>query len=38
MKIDHIALYTKELERLKDFYIKYFNESQTMVTIIRCPA
>jgi lactoylglutathione lyase len=27
MKIDHIALYTKDLERMKDFYMKYFNVS-----------
>lgn len=25
MKINHIALYTNELERIKVFYIKYFN-------------
>jgi lactoylglutathione lyase len=24
MYLDHIAIYTKDLERLKDFYIKYF--------------
>jgi lactoylglutathione lyase len=25
MKINHIALYTNELERMKDFYITYFH-------------
>lgn len=25
MKIDHIALWTNNIERLKDFYCKYFN-------------
>ncbi|EEX32245.1 MULTISPECIES: VOC family protein [Vibrio] len=25
MKIEHVALWTKQLELLKDFYIKYFN-------------
>ncbi|MGL4567805.1 MAG: VOC family protein [Fusobacteriaceae bacterium] len=25
MKIDHIAIYTNDLERLKEFYEKYFN-------------
>ncbi|MGL4366136.1 MAG: VOC family protein, partial [Cetobacterium sp.] len=25
MKIDHIAIYTNDLERLKDFYEKYFS-------------
>ncbi|MDD3168847.1 MAG: VOC family protein [Eubacteriales bacterium] len=25
MYLDHIAIYTRELERLKDFYIKYFS-------------
>jgi lactoylglutathione lyase len=25
MKIDHIAIWTSDLERLKEFYIKYFN-------------
>lgn len=25
MKIEHIAIWTKDLERLKGFYIKYFN-------------
>lgn len=25
MKIEHIAIWTKDLERLRDFYIKYFN-------------
>ncbi len=25
MKIDHIAVWTKDLERLKEFHIKYFN-------------
>lgn len=25
MKIEHIAVWTNNLERLKDFYIKYFN-------------
>lgn len=25
MKINHIALYTKDLERMKDFYVTYFN-------------
>ena len=25
MKICHVALYTKDLEKLKDFYIRYFN-------------
>lgn len=27
MKINHIALYTKDLERMRAFYIKYFNAS-----------
>ena len=25
MKIDHIAIWTKDLERLKDYYVKYFD-------------
>jgi lactoylglutathione lyase len=25
MKIDHIAIWTSQLERLKDYYVKYFN-------------
>ncbi len=25
MKIDHIAIWTNNLERLRDFYVKYFN-------------
>ena len=25
MKIEHIAIWTDDIERLKDFYIKYFN-------------
>lgn len=25
MYLDHIAIYTRDLERLKDFYIKYFS-------------
>ena len=25
MVIDHIAIWTKQLERLKDYYVKYFN-------------
>jgi len=25
MFIDHIAIWTKQLERLKDYYVKYFN-------------
>ena len=25
MKIEHIAIWTKDLERLKEFYAKYFN-------------
>jgi lactoylglutathione lyase len=25
MKISHIALYTRNLEKLKDFYVRYFN-------------
>ena len=25
MKIEHIAIWTKDLERLKDFYVTYFN-------------
>ncbi len=25
MKIEHIAIWTKDLERLKDFYTRYFN-------------
>lgn len=25
MKIDHIAIYTHELENMKDFFVKYFN-------------
>lgn len=27
MKINHIALYTSDLERMRTFYIKYFNAS-----------
>jgi lactoylglutathione lyase len=27
MRIEHIALWTKDLEKLKDFYIRYFNAS-----------
>jgi len=25
MKIEHVAIWVKDLERAKDFYIKYFN-------------
>ncbi|MBS4034254.1 MAG: VOC family protein [Ignavibacterium sp.] len=25
MKIDHVAIWTKDLERLREFYTKYFN-------------
>lgn len=25
MKIEHIAIWTNDIERLKDFYVKYFN-------------
>lgn len=25
MKLDHIAIWTKDIERLKDFYVKFFN-------------
>ena len=25
MKIDHIAIYTHELEKMKDFFVKYFS-------------
>ncbi len=25
MKIEHIAIWTKNLEKLKDFYVRYFN-------------
>jgi lactoylglutathione lyase len=25
MKIEHLAIWTNQLERLKDFYIKYFD-------------
>ncbi|OCL25701.1 hypothetical protein U472_15345 [Orenia metallireducens] len=25
MRIEHIAIWTNQLERLKDFYVKYFN-------------
>jgi len=25
MKIEHLAIYTKDLEKLKEFYIKYFH-------------
>lgn len=25
MRIDHIAIWTKNLEEMKDFYVKYFN-------------
>jgi lactoylglutathione lyase len=25
MKIDHVAIWTGQLERLKDYYVKYFN-------------
>jgi lactoylglutathione lyase len=25
MKIDHVAIWTSQLERLKDYYVKYFN-------------
>ena len=25
MKIEHIAMYVNDLERAKDFFIKYFN-------------
>ena len=24
MRIDHVAIWTSQLERLKDFYVKYF--------------
>lgn len=27
MRIEHVALWTKDLEKLKDFYIRYFNAS-----------
>ena len=25
MKIDHVAIWTKDIEKLKSFYVKYFN-------------
>lgn len=25
MKIEHIAIWVKDLEKVKDFYVKYFN-------------
>ena len=25
MKVEHIAIWTEQLEALKDFYVKYFN-------------
>ena len=25
MKIEHVALWSKDIEKLKDFFIKYFN-------------
>lgn len=25
MKLDHVAIWTQQLEQLKDFYVKYFN-------------
>lgn len=25
MQLDHIAIYTRDLERLKDFYVRYFS-------------
>lgn len=25
MKISHIAIWTKDIEKMKEFYIKYFN-------------
>jgi lactoylglutathione lyase len=33
MNIDHVAIWTSELEKLKDYYIKYFNgKSNTKYT------
>ena len=29
MKIEHVAIWAKDLEKLKDFYIKYFNAEST---------
>ena len=28
MQLTHIALWTNHLERLRDFYVKYFNRSE----------
>ena len=32
MKIEHIAIWTKNLELLKDFYVKYFEHLMTKKT------
>ncbi len=28
MKIEHVAIWTRDLERLADFYVKYFNAAR----------
>ena len=37
MRIEHVALYVKDLERARDFYIKYFGSFPMMDIIIGKP-
>ena len=32
MQLTHIALWTNHLERLRDFYVKYFNGKSTLLS------
>lgn len=34
MKIEHIALYVKDLETARNFFVKYLGQNQTKATII----
>jgi len=35
MAIDHVAIWTAQLEKLKEYYIKYFNGLANENTLIR---
>ena len=38
MRIEHIALWTEDIERLKDFYVRYFAEPVTdIMSVIEDP-
>lgn len=38
MKIEHIAMYVNDLERAKDFFIKYFNAAADAGYLNKQPA